>query len=92
MEIEFSEKKLDLKERRRLHEILGKSLFARKFKRLHLRLKKYEKQGKRSKYTLTAEAETPEGKVIHAKGTNWRFGLALKAVTSKLTKQIRRKR
>ncbi len=92
MKVEFSDKKLDLKERRRLREILGKKLFSRQFKRLRLRMKRYEKQGKRTKYAITAEAETPEGKVVRAEGVDWKFGLAMKELTSRLSRQIKRKR
>lgn len=92
MKVEFSDKKLDLKERRRLREILGKKLFSRQFKRLRLRMKRYEKQGKRTKYAITAEAETPEGKVIRAEGVDWKFGLAMKELTGRLSRQIKRKR
>ena len=92
MKVEFSEKKLDLKERRRLREILGKKLFSRKFKRLRLRMKRYEKEGKRTKYAITGEAETQEGKVIRAEGVDWRFGMALKDLFNKLIRQSKKKR
>jgi len=91
MKVEFSEKKLDLKERRRLREILGKNLFSSKFKRLRLRLKRYEKEGKRTKYSITGEAETPEGKIIRAEGVDWKFGLAMKELTRRLSRQIKRR-
>ena len=89
MKVEFSEKKLDLKDRRRLREVLSKKLFSRKFKRLRLRMKRYEKQGKRTKYSITGEAETPEGKIVRAEGVAWQFGLAMKELTGRLSRQIK---
>jgi hypothetical protein len=89
MKVEFSEKKLDLKDRRRLREVLSKKLFSRKFKRLRLRMKRYEKQGKRTKYAITGEAETPEGKIVRAEGVAWQFGLAMKELTGRLSRQIK---
>jgi len=89
MKVEFSEKKLDLKDRRRLREVLSKKLFSRNFKRLRLRMKRYEKQGKRTKYAITGEAETPEGKIVRAEGVAWQFGLAMKELTGRLSRQIK---
>jgi len=90
MDVEFSAKKLDLKDRRRFQEIIYKNKLTRTFSRIRLRLKKYEKDGKRSKFVINAEAETPEGKVVHSEGIDWRFGVALKQTISKLLKQLRR--
>ncbi len=92
MDVEFSEKELDLKERRRYRELISNSLLSRQFKRMRLRLKRYGKGGKRTKYAITGEAETPEGKVIRAEGVDWRFGMALKELFSKLVKQRKKKR
>ena len=89
MKVEFSEQKLDHKDRRRLREVLSKKLFSRKFKRLRLRMKRYEKQGKRTKYAITGEAETPEGKIVRAEGVAWQFGLAMKELTGRLSRQIK---
>jgi hypothetical protein len=55
-------------------------------------LKRYGKQGKRTKYAITGEAETQEGKVIRAEGVDWRFGMALKELFSKLIRQSKKKR
>jgi hypothetical protein len=90
MDVEFSDKKLDLKDRRRFQEIISKKKITRTFSKLRLRLKKYEKDGKRSKYVISAEAETSKGKIIHSEGIDWRFGIALKQTISKLLKQIKR--
>ncbi|RZD32267.1 MAG: hypothetical protein CXT77_00660 [uncultured DHVE6 group euryarchaeote] len=92
MDVEFSEKKLDLKERRRFQELIEKSPLTRQFKSIRLRLKRYGKQGKRTKYAITGEAETQEGKVIRAEGVDWRFGMALKELFSKLIRQSKKKR
>ncbi len=90
MDVEFSDKKLDLKDRRRFQEIISKSKLNRNFSKIRLRLKKYEKGGNRSKFALSAEAETTDGKVIHSEGVDWRFAVALKEAISKLIKQLRR--
>ncbi len=90
MDVEFSDKKLDLKDRRRFQEIISKSKLTRNFSKLKLRLKTYENSGKRSKFVLNAEAETTEGKIIHSEGVDWRFGVALKETVSRLIKQLRR--
>ena len=90
MDVEFSEKTLDLKDRRRYQEIITKAKVSRLFSKIKLRLKKYEKDGKRSKFVINAEAETPEGKIIRAEGFDWSFGIALKETISKLIKQIKR--
>ncbi len=90
MDVEFSDKKLNLKDRRRFQEIISKSKLTRTFSKLRLRLKRYEKDGKRSKYVLSAEAETPKGKIIRSEGIDWRFGVALKQTISRLLKQLRR--
>ena len=90
MDVEFSHKKLDLKDRRRFQEIISKSKLTRNFSKIRLRLKTYEKGGNRSKFAVSAEAETPEGKVLHSEGVDWRFGVALKETISKLMKQLRR--
>jgi len=90
MDVEFSDKKLDLKDRRRFQEIISKSKLTRTFSKLRLRLKRYEKDGKRSKYVLSVEAETPKGKIIRSEGIDWRFGVALKQTISRLLKQLRR--
>lgn len=90
MDVEFSDKKLNLKDRRRFQEIISKSKLTRTFSKLRLRLKRYEKDGKRSKYVLSAEAETPKGKIIRSEGIDWRFGVALKQTISSLLKQLRR--
>ena len=89
MDVEFSDKKLDLKDRRRFQEIISKSKLTRTFSRMRLRLKKYEKDGKRNKFVLNAKAETPDGKVIRSVGIDWRFGVALKQTISKLFKQVK---
>jgi len=92
MDVEFSEKKLDLKDRRRYQEIISKANVSRIFSKIRLRLKKYEKEGKRSKFVISAEAETPKGKVIRAENVDWRFGMALKGTISKLIRQNRKQR
>ena len=71
-------------------EIISKKKLTRTFSKLRLRLKRYEKDGKRSKYVISAEAETSKGKIIHSEGIDWRFGIALKQTISKLLKQIKR--
>ena len=90
MDVEFSDKKLDLKDRRRFQEIISKSKLTRAFSKLRLRLKQYEKDGKRSKYVISAEAETEKGKIFRSEGIDWRFGVALKQTIAKLLKQLKR--
>ena len=52
MDVEFSDKKLDLKDRRRFQEIISKGKLTRTFSRMRLRLKNYEKDGKRTKFVI----------------------------------------
>jgi len=89
MKISISGGDLTDKEKKIINAVLNSDKTSKHIHDVDFKIKEYTKGGLRHKVVANLEANTDFGK-IHANSDSWRFNIAIKNISKKLFKQIRR--